>query len=63
MSPARPDPRNVHVIPVGDLIAHDEVGDGCVCGPRVTPVQRADGGYGWLYVHHSLDGREHTEPP
>lgn len=44
-----------------DLIEHDTDSDGCVCGPTVEPVEREDGSYGWLYVHHSLDGREFHE--
>ncbi|MGG7510891.1 hypothetical protein [Plantibacter sp. YIM 135249] len=48
----------VHVIPTNDLLAHDDIGDDCLCGPRTEPVQRDDGSYGWVIVHHSLDGRE-----
>lgn len=51
-------PDNVHVLPVSDLIEHDEVGDDCPCGPTVEPVERQDGSFGWLIIHHSLDGRE-----
>lgn len=51
---------DVHVIPRADLIDHP-FNDDCPCGPRCEPVARADGTYGWLYVHHSLDGREHHE--
>lgn len=54
------DDDNVHVIPVDDLIEHESSGD-CACGPNVRPVERDDGSYGWLYVHHSLDGREMGE--
>lgn len=50
---------DVHVVPVGDLIEHCR--EECVCGPTVEPVQRDDGSYGWLYTHHSLDGRELDE--
>ena len=50
----------VHVHPVGDLIEH-ALSDDCLCGPRTEPVQRDDGSMGWLYVHHSLDGRELSE--
>ncbi len=53
----------VHVYPVGDQVAHDIDDDGCVCGPTAEPVKRADGSVGWLYIHHSLDGRELTERP
>lgn len=50
------------VHPLNDLIVHDVDGeDACVCGPRVEPVERPDGSFGWMYVHHSLDGRELTE--
>lgn len=35
--------------------------DGCPCGPRVEAVMRDDGSNGWLYIHHSLDGRELRE--
>jgi hypothetical protein len=53
----------LHVAPVGDLVGHDTstTEPDCVCGPRVEPVKREDGSMGWLIVHHSLDGREHTE--
>lgn len=52
-------PGEVHVVPVGDLIDH--TAQGCVCGPRDDAVKRLDGSVGWVTVHHSLDGREHTE--
>lgn len=52
----------VHVYPDRDLVEHEVEGDGCVCGPTVEPVPRDDGSYGWLMVHHSLDGRERNEP-
>lgn len=53
---------HVHIVPVGDVVAHseDEEGD-CVCGPTVE-VMQGDDGLGWLIVHHSLDGREFREP-
>ena len=49
-----------HVIPTADLIEHQADQD-CTCGPRSEMVPRADGSIGWLYVHHSLDGREKDE--
>jgi len=52
---------SVHVLPSGDLVAHDSEGDDCVCGPGVEPVKRRDGSVGWLVIHHSLDGREVDE--
>lgn len=51
----------VHVYPVNDLIEHNTYSDECVCGPTVEPVERKDGSYGWLIIHHSLDGRENHE--
>ncbi len=51
---------SLHVVPVGDLIEH-ETTDDCLCGPRSEPVVREDGSYGWVVVHHSLDGREKEE--
>lgn len=53
-----------HVTPVDDLIEHDARSD-CACGPTPERVERADGSDGWLYIHHSLDGRELTrlDPP
>lgn len=45
-----------HTYPVGDLIEH-ELTEDCICGPEVEPVERGDGSFGWLYSHHSLDGR------
>lgn len=53
------DSGSVHVRPVGDLIEHSWAD--CPCGPAVQPVKRDDGSCGWLYVHHSLDGRELAE--
>lgn len=53
---------DVHVVPVGDLVEHDTDGPGCVCVPRVEPVQREDGTIGYILVHLSLDGRELNEP-
>jgi hypothetical protein len=51
----------VHVLPVGDLIEHEDEGEDCPCGVTVDPVQRDDGSYGWVIIHHSLDGRENAE--
>ncbi len=51
----------VHVLPVNDLIEHEDVGDGCPCGPTVEPVEADDGVIGWIITHHSLDGRELLE--
>lgn len=51
---------DVHVIPRDDLITHHLIG-GCICGPTLEPIKRDDGSMGWLYTHHSLDGREHAE--
>jgi hypothetical protein len=56
-----PRPHTVHVVPVGDLVDHEHLGDDCVCGPAVEPVPRQDGSFGWLVTHHSLDGREAIE--
>lgn len=51
----------VHTYPLNDLIEHQLDGDDCPCGPTIEPVPRDDGSYGWLVVHHSLDGRESDE--
>lgn len=51
---------DIHVQPRGDLIAH-ETSEDCPCGPTAKPVVREDGSTGWLYIHHSLDGREQHE--
>lgn len=51
----------VYALPRGDLIAHDSDGGDCPCGPTTEPVPRDDGSYGWVVVHHSLDGREKEE--
>lgn len=53
----------MHVLPVNDLIEHDNSGAiECPCGPTTEPVPRPDGSFGWLVTHHSLDGRELSEP-
>lgn len=45
----------------GDLVEH-ELTENCVCGPTALPVKdETDGSVGWVYVHHSLDGRELAE--
>lgn len=49
-----------HVIPNNDGVQHD-CAETCVCGPTCEPVPRADDSIGWLYIHHSLDGRELNE--
>lgn len=51
----------IHVLPIGDLIEHEDVGTDCVCGPTERPVKAADGSVGWVVVHNSLDGRELKE--
>ena len=49
----------LHVRPVNDVIEHQDYG--CPCGPAVEAVFRRDGSNGWLYIHHSLDGREYRK--
>lgn len=46
-----------HVVPVDDLVGHDENDDLCVCGPHIAfyPLGR-------VVVHHALDGRHAAEP-
>jgi len=51
---------NWHVFPVDDLVDHDAEGEDCVCGPRVDAILD-NGPDDWIYVHHSLDGRELKE--
>ena len=51
---------SLHVYPLGDVIEH-EMTDDCPCRPRSEAVDRPDGSFGWLVVHHSLDGREQEE--
>lgn len=51
-----------HTAPIDDITEHD-VNDecDCICGPVLEHVERDDGSDGWLYMHHSLDGRESSE--
>lgn len=58
MSDLLPNSDVLHVYPINDLIDHELVGDGCVCGVTIQPVPVEGGGMRWLNVHHSLDGRE-----
>lgn len=51
---------DIHVMPVGDLIEHDDNED-CFCGPTTEPVAREDGSFGWMHTHHSIDNRETHE--
>lgn len=53
---------NVYVYPTQDLIEHVTDGDGCPCIPTTEAVEHDDGSYGWVILHHSLDGREFAEP-
>lgn len=52
--------RDVHVYPLRDLVEHEHTED-CICGPTAEAVKRSDGSIGWMYTHHSLDGREKRE--
>lgn len=52
---------NFHVYPDRDLVAHETDGEDCVCIPTVEAVTTETGGTNWLYIHHSLDGRESRE--
>lgn len=49
---------HVAVWPTNDLVRHSIDSDECICGPQVVPCPRPDGEMGWMYKHHSLDGRE-----
>lgn len=51
----------VHIVPLEDLMEH-ELDEGCFCGADFIPVDCDDGSINWVYQHHSLDGREHSEP-
>lgn len=51
-----------HVYPVNDLIEHETDGEPCVCNPTTVPIEREDGSMAWQVIHHSLDGRELSEP-
>lgn len=53
--------QTVHVLPVADLIEHEDEGDNCPCGPAIEPVFDDEGSCGWVITHHSLDGRERFE--
>ncbi|WP_157075470.1 hypothetical protein [Nesterenkonia jeotgali] len=49
----------LHVVPLGDLIAHDISTDqaDCICGPSVVCHQSPHGD-NWQIIHVSLDERE-----
>lgn len=51
----------IHVHPDNDAIPH-VLTEGCICGPTPELHEAKDGGDNWLYIHHSLDGREASEP-
>lgn len=48
----------IHVEPINDVIEHNTASDDCVCGPDIEYLENG----GKLVTHHSLDGRENTEP-
>ncbi len=43
----------MHVLPINDVLEHDEYGEECLCSPIVTEDD--------LVIHNSFDGREHFE--
>jgi hypothetical protein len=51
---------DVHVVPVSDGMYH--LPDDCSCDPAIDLVTRVDDTLRIVYVHHSLDNREATEP-
>jgi hypothetical protein len=51
----------VHTVPLDDVIVHD-FSEACPCGPRSRVIPREGRPDGWVYTHHSLDGRELNEP-
>ena len=55
---------SIHVLPIDDVVVHDEVGTDCICGPDVEWADPETGetySDGPIVVHHSLDGRERFE--
>lgn len=46
-----------HVVPTDDWLMHEELQDGCICGPHVEFFSR-----GTVIVHHALDGRHAADP-
>lgn len=55
-----PAPGRAHVVPLDDDIVH-EFTEACVCAPTPRP-EPTPSGTGWVFTHHSLDGREQYEP-
>lgn len=51
---------HVDVLPIDDLVAHEE-SDDCVCGPKQALLDGAPWDV-WMRTHRPLDGRELTEP-
>lgn len=48
----------MHIIPVSDLMVHEE--RDCVCGPGALERDTDSGKRVTVVVHHSLDGRERS---
>lgn len=53
----------IHVMPIGDLVEH-ETTSLCLCGPtgEIIGPEDTGGRPAMMYIHHSLDGRELSEP-
>lgn len=51
----------VHAVPLDDVIVH-EFSTACPCGPRARTIPREGRPDGSVYTHHSVDGREFSEP-
>ena len=47
---------DIHVLPIDDLLPHEDVGTGCICDPEIE-VYGAD----LIIIHNSFDGREEKE--
>jgi hypothetical protein len=50
------DPGEDHCVPLQDWIEHPHSAS-CPCGPTAVPWEGKT-----VYVHHSADGREYSEP-
>jgi hypothetical protein len=51
----------VHVVPLDDVTVH-EFSEDCPCGPHARIVPCEGRSAGWVHTHHSVDGREFSEP-
>jgi len=51
---ASDDGRKVHIIPIGDAVAHEDRWGECACNPTLGTFETDDHMTGWVYIHRAV---------